>query len=138
MLYDRTFEQCNDQTSNYIYELIKKIDKIQKSVINVDENICIGCEMALLASAANTVPISIYTDCCSAFTAVLDLTGATTNVFRIESIKCDRYVTLRLLEITTDDPAVNAATTRTIVLDIENIRGLQCYEPITVEPCINS
>ena len=138
MLGDHTFNQEYNQDCNYILELIKRTDKIQKNVINLEDNICVDCEMALLRSANNTVPISIYTDCCSALKALVDLEGTTTNIFRIESIKCDRYITLRLLEVTTDDPAVIVGTTRTIILDIENIRGIQCYEPISVEPCIGT
>ncbi len=134
MLYEQNYDQNNKQDCDYINDLIQKIDKIQKNVLRMDENICVGCEFSLL-TCANTIPISIYTDCCEAFTAILDLDGTTTNVFRIESIKCNRYVTLRLLEITTDTPPVIVGTNRTIVVDICKITALQCYEPITVEPC---
>lgn len=135
MPYEQNYNQPIDNDCNYILDLLRKIDRIQKDVMRIDENICVGCEMALLSSCANTIPISIYTDCCEAFTAIIDLEGTTTNVFRIESIKCDRYVTLRLLEITTDEPPVIVSTNRTIILDITRIRALQCFEPITVEPC---
>ena len=57
------------------------------------------------------------------------------NVFRIESIKCNRYLTLRILEITEDTPPVIVATARTVVIDMTEIIGIQCYEPITIEPC---
>ena len=134
MLYEQSKEQCCD----YITDLILRIDKIQKDVLDMGDSVCIGCEIALLSSTYNTIPISIYTTCCEPQTAILDLTGATTNIFRIESVKCNRYVTLRLLEITTDTPPVIVGTNRTIVLDISKIIGLQCYEPITVEPCTST
>lgn len=129
------YEQNNSERDcNYITELIQRINSLQREVIEND-SICINCELALLAATYNTVPISIYTKCQGPFTAIIDLDGTTTNVFRIESIKCNRYVTLRLLEVTTDTPPVIVGTNRTIVLDMSQIIAIQCYEPITIEPC---
>ena len=129
------YEQNLDRECNYITDLIYRIDKLQKETIDVSDSICIGCEIGLMTSTYNTIPITIYTHCQDPFTAIPNLNGDTTNVFRIESIKCNRYVTLRLLEITDDTPPVIVATTRTVVLDMTEIIGLQCYEPILVEPC---
>jgi hypothetical protein len=135
MLYEQNFNNEISPDCNYITELICKIDKIQRNILRLGDNVCEGCEFALLASTNNTIPISIYTDCCEAFTALIDTAGTTTNIFRIENIRCNRFVTLRLLETTTDVPPVIVGTNRTIVVDISKITALQCYEPITVEPC---
>ena len=130
------YEQNNlDRDCNYITELIYRIDKLQKEVLDVTDSVCIGCEIALMSSTYNTIPISIYTKCQDPFVAIPNLLGDTTNVFRIESIRCNRYLTLRLLEITTDTPPVIVATNRTIVIDMTEIIAIQCYEPITIEPC---
>ncbi len=130
------YEQNNlDRDCNYITELIYRIDKLQKEALDRTDSICIGCEVALMSSTYNTIPISIYTRCQDPFVAITDLLGNTSNVFRIESIKCNRYLTLRILEITEDTPPVIVATTRTIVIDMTEIIGIQCYEPITIEPC---
>ena len=131
-------EQNKEQYCDYITDLILRIDKIQKDVLDMGDSVCIGCEIALLSSTYNTIPITIYTTCGDTLTAILDLTEATTNVFRIESVKCNKYVTLRLLEITTDPTPVIVGTNRTMVLDMSKIIGLQCYEPITVEACTST
>lgn len=132
MLYEPSNQ---DRDCNYITDLIQRINALQREVLDMNDSICIGCEIALIATAYNTIPITIYTDCQDPFTAILDLEGTTTNVFRIESIKCNKYVTLRLLEITTEEPLVIVGTNRTMVLDMTQIIGIQCYEPIVIEPC---
>ena len=135
MLYEPT---NLDRECNYIADLIYRIDKLQKDAINTTDSVCIGCEIGLMTSAYNTIPITIYTECNDPFTAIPNLNGDTTYVFRIESIKCNRYVTLRLLEITEDTPPAIVATNRTVIIDMTTIIGIQCYEPIVVEPCISN
>ena len=135
MLYEPTKIDCD---CNYITELIYRIDKLQKEAIDTTDSICIGCEIGLMASMYNTIPISIYTKCQDLFVAIPNLNGDTSNVFRIESIKCNRYLTLRILEITDDTPPVIVATTRTVVIDMTEIIGIQCYEPIIIEPCTSN
>ena len=130
------YEQTNlDRDCNYITELICRIDKLQKDAIDTSDSLCIGCEIGLMTSIYNTIPITIYTRCQDPFVTITNLNGGTSNVFRIESIKCNRYLTLRILEITDDTPPVIVATNRTVVIDMTKIIGLQCYEPITIEPC---
>ena len=132
MVYEPT---TLDRDCNYITDLIYRIDRLQKEAIDTTDSICIGCEIGLMTSMYNTIPISIYTKCQDPFVAIPNLLGDTSNVFRIESIKCNRYLTLRILEITDDTPPAIVATTRTVVIDMTEIIGIQCYEPILIEPC---
>ncbi|MDE6660659.1 MAG: hypothetical protein K2J93_02400 [Anaeroplasmataceae bacterium] len=128
-----TMNDCLD--CNYIKETVCKIDKLQKEVITVGENRCISCETSLFNPANNTIPVAFYGECGNLFTGLTDLTGTTTSFFRIESIRCGRFVTLRLL---TQDGDTLTATLRTMVLDLDSVKGIQCFEPITVELCTAS
>ena len=132
MVYEPT---TLDRDCNYITDLIYRIDRLQKEAIDTTDSICIGCEIGLMTSMYNTIPISIYTKCQDPFVAIPNLLGDTSNVFRIESIKCNRYLTLRILEITDDTPPAIVATNRTVIIDMTEIIGIQCYEPILIEPC---
>ena len=132
MVYEPT---TLDRDCNYITDLIYRIDRLQKEAIDTTDSICIGCEIGLMTSVYNTIPITIYTRCQDPFVAITNLAGGTSNVFRIESIKCNRYLTLRILEITDDTPPAIVATNRTVVIDMTEIIGIQCYEPIIIEPC---
>ncbi len=120
---------------NYIKETACNIDKLQKEVITVGENRCVSCDTSLFNPANNTIPVVLYNCCGTMFKGIIDLTGATTQYFRIESIRCKRYATLRLL--TQNDEALTA-TLRTMVIDLDEVKGIQCFEPITVELCISS
>ena len=125
-----TMNDCLD--CNYIKETVCKIDKLQKEVITVGENRCVSCDTSLFNPANNTIPVALYSHCGTLFTGLTDLTGTTTTFFRIESIRCGRFVTLRLL---TQDGDTLTATLRTMVLDLDEVKGIQCFEPITVELC---
>ncbi|MDE6947112.1 MAG: hypothetical protein K2P14_08020 [Anaeroplasmataceae bacterium] len=128
-------ETINDCECNYIKETVAKIDRLQKEVVTVGETRCISCESSLFNPANNTIPVSFLTSCGTLFAGQTDLTGTTTNFFRIESIRCGRYVTLRLL---TEGEGGLTATLRTMVLDLDEVKGIQCFEPITVELCTAS
>lgn len=128
-----TINDCLD--CNYIKETVSKIDKLQKEVITVGENRCISCDTSLFNPANNTIPVALYTKCGTLFSGLTEVSGATTTFFRIESIRCGRYVTLRLL---TQSEGTLTATLRTMVLDLDDVAGIQCFEPITVELCTAS
>ena len=81
------------------------------------------------------IPITFYTNCCEPFSALVEIGGTTTTFFRIESIRCNRYATLRLL---VDTAGVLTASTMTVILDLESVIGIQCFEPISVEVCTTS
>lgn len=119
--------------SNYILEILKRIDTIQKNVILNDET-CLGCEALLLRSGFNTVPLTLLLDCCEPLTSFVDFT-TTTTFYRVESIINNQYLRLRLLTSTTTEPITLVGTNRTIIVDIKNIIAIECFEPITVEPC---
>lgn len=133
-------ETINDCDCNFIKETVLKIDKLQKEVITtVGETRCITCDTSLFNSANNTIPVSFYTECGNLFTGLTDLNGTTTGFFRIESLRCGRYVTVRLLIVdTTGETPTLTATTRTLTLDLNFVSGIQCHEPITVEVCQSS
>ena len=100
---------------NIIADTIKKIDKIQKDVLSDNTYTCINCETALISTIFNTIPISLYTCCSSApIIATIGVDGDTTQYFRIESVRCDRFVTLRLLEATGEDPTTLVGTDYTM------------------------
>lgn len=133
-------EISTDCDCNYIKETVAKIDKLQKEVVTVGETRCISCDASLFTSANNTIPVTFITDCGTLLTGLVDITGITTTFFRIESIRCGRYVTLRLLTLdtTTPDEPTLTASTRTMIIDLDRVAGMQCHEPITVEVCQTS
>lgn len=128
-----TVNDCLD--CNYIKETVAKIDKLQKEVVTVGENRCISCDTSLFNPANNTIPVAFYNQCGTNFSGLTDTAGARSGIFRIESIRCGRYVTLRLLTL---DGDTLVATLRTMVLDLDEVKGIQCFEPITVELCTSS
>lgn len=131
-------DTINDCDCNYIKETICKIDKLQKEVITVGETRCISCDASLFSSANNTIPVALYTECGSAFTGATGLDGATTPFFRIESIRCGRFATLRMLTIETGETPTLTATNRTMIIDLDRVAAMQCHEPIYVEVCSTS
>lgn len=124
---------CN-YCDNYLLDTLKRIDKMQKEAIISAEGTCVTCQSLLLATN-NTLPLSIVSRCSGSYlTLNIGLSAETTTYFRIESIRCDRYVTLRLLSFDEETSSLSA-TPYTATFDIECICGIQCYEPITTEAC---
>ena len=122
----------NDFDCNYIKETVYKIDKLQKDVVSDTLGRCISCETSLFTSLNNTIPVSFYTCCGNPVTGRVGATETTTTFFRIEAIRCNRFVTLRMLTSTTD---ALTATDYTLILDLDCVSSIQCYEPITVDVC---
>ncbi|MDE5867964.1 MAG: hypothetical protein K2H02_03375 [Anaeroplasmataceae bacterium] len=120
---------------NYIKETVARIDKLQKEVVTIGETRCVSCDASLFTSANNTIPVTLTSNCGTLFTGLVDVTGTSTAFFRIESIRCGRFVTLRLLVV---DGTTVTATSRTMVLDLDDVTAIQCHEPITVEVCQSS
>lgn len=134
----------NCDTNNYessscsfIKDTVSKIDKIQKEVISDTTGRCIACEASLFTSANNTIPVRFTCCCGTPFEALIGVTGATTSFFRIESVRCNRFVTLRLLEATGEAPSLTG-TDYTVILDLDCVGTIQCFEPISVEVCTTS
>ncbi len=133
-------EPMTDCETNFIKETIMKIDKLQKEVVTVGGTRCISCDQSLFNSANNTIPVTLYTHCGTEFTGKTDLAGTTTTFFRIESIRAGRFVTVRLLTTDTTEPETPTlvASFRTMVIDLNEVKAIQCFEPITVEVCSSS
>ena len=121
----------NNMTRNSIYDLLKRIDQMQKEVIL--NNLRNGCENCMLGSLNNTKPISIYTNC-GIFSATVDSANTiTTTLFRVEEVN-DETVVLRLLQI---EDGVVTCTNMTLVYNIACICCVQCFESVNCERCGN-
>ena len=116
---------------NYIKDTIMKIDKLQKEAILDDSQACIGCQRSLLAATYNTIPV-IFRCCSDVFVGDIGTTGNVTRYFRIESVRCGQYVTVRLLELSNN---TLVGTDYTMTIDIDCIKTIQCLGPISVEVC---
>ena len=118
-------------SKNSIYDLLKRIDQMQKEVII--NNLRNSCENCMLGSLNNTKPISIYNSC-GIFSATIDAANTTsTTLFRVEEVT-DETVVLRLLQNT--DGTITC-TNMTIVYNINCICCVQCFESINCERCTN-
>ncbi len=131
-----TQDSCN---CNFIKESVAKIDKLQKEVVSDTTGRCIACEASLFTSANNTIPVRFYTKCGNPVIGNIGLPPTETVYFRIESLRCGRFATLRLLETTTvGDETTLTGTDYTIILDLDSVGSMQCFSPISVEVCAQS
>lgn len=129
----------NDCENNFIKETVAKIDKLQKEVISDFGGRCISCETSLFTSANNTIPVAFYTCDGVLLSALSNTYGNTTTFFRVESIRGGKYVTLRLLSSVGEaENRALEATDYTMILNLDAIIGIQCFEPITVAVCTSS
>lgn len=110
-----------------ILGLLQKIDRMQRNAVIVGETD--ECETCMLTSMFNTKPIAVYT-CSRRVTATLGATEDETNLFRVEAIRGNETVVLRLLTVV---DGVITCTGYTIVMDINCICYVQCFEPINCE-----
>lgn len=128
-----------ERLCNTILDNIKRIDKSQKRAVIEQTNTCISCENSLLTTAFNTIPLTFTTCCGNRITGLIDLTGTTTIFFRVEAVRCNRYITVRLLEETTvGDVTTLIETPFTMVIDLECVGSIQCFAPITIALCTDS
>ena len=111
-----------------ILDLLKRIDKMQKEAVQlINENSCNTC---IFSPMFNTKPIAVYT-CNGRLEVPTTIDGATlANFFRVENINGDETVVLRLLTVV---DGVITCTGYTIVMDINCICYVQCFEPINCE-----
>jgi len=117
---------------NYIKETIAEIDKIQKEVQIDNTNTCISCKTSLINTLYNTIPISLKCINNADVTGNTSLTPTFSGFFRVESIRQNRFVTLRLLNNTDGNLE---ATEYTMIVDLDYVMALQCYSPINVTLC---
>lgn len=112
-------------SDNTIAGLLKKIDQMQKAAIT--NNALSRCDNCIINQMYNTKPIAIYCGC-SRF-EVTTPAGTVANLYRVEEVRGNDTVVLRLLE--TDVPTDTVACTNTtIVMRIDCICCIQCYEPM--------
>ena len=122
-------------TTNSIVEIIEAIARNQRSTCNTC-NDCVSCDSCFCNSLYNTIPVRLTSCCGDVVGGVIGVGGATTNYFRIECITGQRYVKLRLLNATVvDGVVVLVGTNYTMVVDLECIGSIQCFEPINILGC---
>lgn len=118
----------NNIASTTIAGLLQKIDRMQRNAVIVGETD--ECETCMLTSMFNTKPIAVYT-CNGRATATLGATATDeANLFRVEAVRGTDTVVLRLLAVEGD---VITCTAYTIVMKIDCICYIQCFEPINCE-----
>ena len=133
--YSKDKKTCPVNTNN-IVEIIERISRSQRSVCATCAD-CVSCDTCFCNALYNTIPIRL-THCCSgnAVEAVIGAGGAPTTYFRVECITNDRFVKLRLLSATVvEGVVVLAGTNYTMVLDLECVGSVQCFEPINILGC---
>jgi hypothetical protein len=125
--YSKDKKNC---CTNSIGEIIEKIAKTQRDVCNTCANL-VTCDACFFGSQFNTIPIRL-TLCCSGapVEAVIGAGGIITTYFRVEFVTNERFVKLRLLSIDAEGALIG--TNYTIVLDLECVGSIQCFEPINI------
>ncbi len=117
-------------TNNNAYgiaDILKRLDKMQRDALITSS--ADACENCMLTAMYNTKPISLYTNC-RQITAPIGLDGAETNLFRVEAVKDDETVVLRLLQNTN---GAIVCTSYTIIVKIACICYIQCFDPINCD-----
>ncbi len=124
-----TTSTTNNINNGSIAQLLKRIDQLQKEAILA--NATNQCDNCMISAMYNTKPIAIYfCNNGTRFEATVGTTEDTANLFRVEEVRGDETVVLRLL---TDDGGDVTCTTYTIVVRIACIGAVQCFEPINCE-----
>lgn len=125
--YSKDKKNC---CTNSIVEIIERIAKSQRDVCNTCANL-VTCDTCFFNTQFNTIPIRLMSCCNPApIEGVIGAGGPTTTYFRVECITNDRFVKLRLLSIDAEGALIG--TNYTIVLDLECVGSIQCFEPINI------
>lgn len=119
----------NINNTSYILRTLTRIDQLQKEASV--ENKCDGCEGSLVSRIYNTKPISIYLCSGNMLEVSVPNTTIQTGLFRIENIQNDAVI-LRILYRQNDDVV---CTKYTVIVGIDCICSLQCFDPICCEEC---
>ena len=125
MACSQNFTQVQTNT-NSIVNLLKKIDQMQKEALFKYENQEWTLESCLMSAMYNTKPISIYINN-NLFVVNVGLTQDSTSYFRIEEVRGNDTVVLRLLVL---DNGILSCTNYTVVVNVNCICCLQCFNPI--------
>lgn len=107
---------------NSIAGLLKKIDELQRNAIC--NNALSTCDNCLVNAMFNTKPINIYCGCTE---FVVTYEGVEYSLFRVEEVRGNDTVVLRLLDTTGEDIV---CTTETFILRIDCICGIKCNPAI--------
>ena len=121
---------------NSIVEIAEMIVRTQRDVCNTCTD-CVSCDACFCRSLYNTIPVRL-TYCCGgdAVAGLVGAGGASTSYFRIECITGQRFVKLRLLTVTAvGEEIVITGTNYTMVVDLECVGTIQCFEPINILGC---
>ena len=118
-------------TNGSIAALLSKIDQMQKeAIIAHATNQCDNCMMSAMY---NTKPIALYLcNTGTRFEAEVNNTDTTCDLFRVEEVRNNETVVLRLLVENAETGEVTC-TTYTIVVRIACIGAVQCFDPINCE-----
>ena len=114
----------NNNNINTVAGLLRRIEHMQKDALTANANAL--CETCLMGAMYNTKPISIYVRG-ELFFANVGLTDETTRYFRVEEVRGNDTVVLRLLVL---EDGVLTCTNTTIVVCINCICSIQCFDPI--------
>lgn len=126
-----TTELANN-CQNYIVDTVMRIDRLQKEAELLEQNSCITCESSLINYTNNTIPVSFVLCSGNTLSANISTTTNTTTYFKIESIRCKQFVTLRLLELAND---TLQATTQTLIFNLDCACAIYCQAAIQTEKC---
>ena len=118
-------------TNGSIAALLSKIDQMQKEAIIA--NATNQCDNCMMSAMYNTKPIALYLcNTGTRFEAEVNNTDTTCDLFRVEEVRNNETVVLRLLVENAETGEVTC-TTYTIVVRIACIGAVQCFDPINCE-----
>ena len=130
--YSKDKKNCS---TNNIVEIIERIANTQRSVCNTC-NDCVSCDACFCNAIYNTIPIRLTTCCGNEISGLIGVSGTTTAYFRVECITGERYVKLRLLNVTAIGEEITiTGTNYTMVIDLECVSSIQCFEPVNILGC---
>ena len=122
-VYQKKYDYESVDQKDCILQTIKDIDRLQRADFKKDD--CVGCGGPLIEKVFDTKPVS-FTLCEKLFKAEIGFTCEETTLFRIEEVM-KGCVLLRLLEKKGD---YIRCTKFTVILKIDCICAIQCFEPI--------
>ena len=128
----------NHRVDNYIADIVGSILRSQRSVCDTC-NDCVSCDGYFCNALFNTIPVRLIYCGGNPVGGLIGLGGVTTSYFRIECLTHHRFVKLRLLSVTTvDGEIVVTGTNYTMVVDLDCICSIQCFEPANIEGCTST
>ena len=119
-----TVTSSTTNNTNTIAGLLRRIDQMQKEALISNANAL--CESCLMSAMYNTKPLSVYLGY-GLFEANIGVTEETTQYFRVEEVRGNDTVVLRLLVL---EDGVLTCTNNTVVVNISCICAVQCFAAI--------